>query len=1479
MPRKKGSIDAKPRQRRLQTKEEKEKKVKEKQERVQRESQKAKALFLSALTAPAAPNDLELEDASSIDEDDNLSMASDPSETFIEEIAGIEWRGVVDTQGIIADLDDDGDDEDADIEERETNDILTDDDGVMPNYLSAIQQRIRKETADKSLNSGQQWLLQEIQDNGYWIRKERAKSICRKLSIQFHEPSYYRDLRVWFPELEGGIACTPKCPSCSSNTRVSVHGYRKQTPARNVVCLNTNYFIMSRRYICHTCKANYMQAKNDAAGEPIEKIQYTFMGYNSKVLRSFPFGFEQEFPAFLTHRAGVDLSIIDLMRPLFDKGVRPTALSDLLLELHAKKYTKDYIKRERLLERDMLFAGSDAYCPQMFSGFADKSKYDGRVPTGRFLQMVYMKFHSFMRPHFDREVKKRGAKRLHIDASFKAPKHLCQYKGKAYFKALITATNECREVRLQCFSVSDSHDQLTPSLAALLNTHKELGQETPELAYSDNPGRDQKFLLAEVASLRATQDRLDRYAEQANQRRRSSGGTTDSAGTVPVVDVNVRPTTEANTTNTMNATTASIDDLDSWIKIASATTEINGMCDAVREHLENERQGSSQKVLALDIEWDTKKNRRGMVIKSERTALIQLGYEDSSDGRMRALLFQVSRLQRLPDRLAALLRDQDITFVGAGVSGDLKKIGRDFDCERLVSKTNFANLGSFARERDVVQNGSTGLDTLSDLVLNERLDKSADVRLSDWSSVNLSHRQKKYAGLDATKSLEVYLALLQLPNLTSRLSSDEAMSNLKVDIVPAHGTTGSVGDLATRAAIGTILDDEDYVSPTGFTPSQFRVNKRTSRVVLVTDVLSPSLLLKALKDSDGRKPCLSDFGPPPFKMILPLNMVKNHVASGHVRNYFDTPVVVDRTSRRITAPAASTDIRHRDNRLDKTSDTEISSSILFDGQEDDEYDLQEDLVPDEHIDLVQRAELVATTAEQGNMQAIQCEHLDEPPDEIDDCFSAIVGDPFHGIQRPKVPIKHDYKKPYHVAAMKAWFAWDEKKLKEVIAILKESGWTDEDVKSKMYYSVDFFRELVERQILPPRQLYWRVRAVYVEFGNRVCSKSGKPLFGKYAWEKANNILKEILKGYWSDPPGFSFYTTRLGVDGQPKTNKYGLQLLDCNRGTNDVENDHKQYVTTFGTWHTGIQMSDCLLAERRHRHNQRMSERYRSGFPRLGHYDSWKIDLLQILVQKNHGRLLYPYWVNASDFRDTPESFNTVALHSSDLDDALKAINVDEEVRRRFSPDLKHLCLSMGIHVPFLPCHGMEEAKLFSKLMLTLPGGFDAEKMAIEWCKQVDGINIFPKLPVYLRSYREAWERNRRVRDAVKNMTSRIEMLEEINRKEAPAADEVVRNPTLPPILVRPTLLALRPAHTGQLFVGNTCIGMTIEEQSGHQTGKRNRVTGSKRGADISSRKKRQCQRCRQHGGTKALSCRGRAPKHGARGCEFFDESGTTKKE
>ena len=39
-------------------------------------------------------------------------------------------------------------------------------------------------------------------------------------------------------------------------------------------------------------------------------------------------------------------------------------------------------------------------------------------------------------------MKKRGATKLHWDASYKEPKHLAKYHGEPVFHALVTATNE-----------------------------------------------------------------------------------------------------------------------------------------------------------------------------------------------------------------------------------------------------------------------------------------------------------------------------------------------------------------------------------------------------------------------------------------------------------------------------------------------------------------------------------------------------------------------------------------------------------------------------------------------------------------------------------------------------------------------------------------------------------------------------------------------------------------------------------------------------------------------------------------------------------------------------------------------------------------------------------------------------------------------------------------------------------------------------
>ena len=70
-------------------------------------------------------------------------------------------------------------------------------------------------------------------------------------------------------------------------------------------------------------------------------------------------------------------------------------------------------------------------------------------------------------------------------------------------------------------------------------------------------------------------------------------------------------------------------------------------------------------------------------------------------------------------------------------------------------------------------------------------------------------------------------------------------------------------------------------------------------------------------------------------------------------------------------------------------------------------------------------------------------------------------------------------------------------------------------------------------VLPPSLLYPRVRAVFQLYGNMVDAKTSVPLFNKTNWGRANNVLKEILAGHASDPPGVSFYQQRLNAKGEP----------------------------------------------------------------------------------------------------------------------------------------------------------------------------------------------------------------------------------------------------------------------------------------------------------------------------------------------------------
>ena len=318
--------------------------------------------------------------------------------------------------------------------------------GLMGAYIYHIHERLKYELGNKIKAFEEKWLLNLLRkkENRWWIRNGHAEFICSKIpDLEYGEQSYYRDIRVWLPDQEYGAHCMPFCGTCKSNENVGPHCFRDNHFSRTVIGLKQNYYLISRRYICHQCTrdadALKKRLEEEAAKGQLQVLvekppAKTFMGWNAASNNLLPYGKGDEFPAFLTWRAAVDKGLIDLMRPLFDFGVRPEQFSNLVLEQHAKEYSRQYLKYERKLEEGS-FQGKK---PQMYSDFADKEKYAGIVPTGNYFALVYKRYHKTIRTFLSKEVKKRDSRQLSWDVSYKVNKKMCQYHGQAVSCMVVT---------------------------------------------------------------------------------------------------------------------------------------------------------------------------------------------------------------------------------------------------------------------------------------------------------------------------------------------------------------------------------------------------------------------------------------------------------------------------------------------------------------------------------------------------------------------------------------------------------------------------------------------------------------------------------------------------------------------------------------------------------------------------------------------------------------------------------------------------------------------------------------------------------------------------------------------------------------------------------------------------------------------------------------------------------------------------------
>ena len=316
--------------------------------------------------------------------------------------------------------------------------------------------------------------------------------------------------------------------------------------------------------------------------------------------------------------------------------------------------------------------------------------------------------------------------------------------------------------------VTDGHDQMEAPLQAMVDTLNALNQPQPELVCTDNVPSDKAFFQRLLPSLRAKETELGSS---------SAPLPAPAAGSLPLAS-------------------ATREQIGSGIKGAA---NINSAISALRDQLT--ALPKPQQVVSLDAEWDVTVGTHGMPVSSGKVALVQLGYNLQDGQGTRALLLHLSGLSKLPDRLYCFIADSGYCFVGRAVAADIKRLASDYGATTLVQHAKTLDLGVFARQRDVVKNGTAGLEKLVELTLKLRMSKAPAVRLSAWSRLPLTEAQKEYAALDAILSLQVYDELVKLPDLTAKLPASQAVVGTQADLVPSRG---SVGVLATRAGVVTI---------------------------------------------------------------------------------------------------------------------------------------------------------------------------------------------------------------------------------------------------------------------------------------------------------------------------------------------------------------------------------------------------------------------------------------------------------------------------------------------------------------------------------------------------------------------------------------------------------------------------------------------------------------------------------------------------
>ncbi|GFY67997.1 exonuclease 3'-5' domain-containing protein 2 [Trichonephila inaurata madagascariensis] len=173
------------------------------------------------------------------------------------------------------------------------------------------------------------------------------------------------------------------------------------------------------------------------------------------------------------------------------------------------------------------------------------------------------------------------------------------------------------------------------------------------------------------------------------------------------------------------------------------------------------------KVIGIDCEWVTVESKRKPV------SLLQLATDSGF-----CVLVRLSCLPvwLIPPVLIDMLSNEEILKVGVGVAEDANKLFNDYGLE----VHGFVDLRYLAKDLKEVQGKNMSLKSLGVELLGIDLNKSKELRCSDWNAPHLSEEQVEYAAADAIVAAKIFTMIQRRKSKWLFINNREFLKELDI---------------------------------------------------------------------------------------------------------------------------------------------------------------------------------------------------------------------------------------------------------------------------------------------------------------------------------------------------------------------------------------------------------------------------------------------------------------------------------------------------------------------------------------------------------------------------------------------------------------------------------------------------------------------------------------------------------------------------